>query len=499
MDNGYHSIINSLIFRQVEKIAELLGLKDCLDTLVCRLSGGEKKRLSIAVELVTNPPIMFFDEPTSNLDSSASRVVLQHLRWLANGGRTVICVVHQPSSHLFSMFDDLLALCAGEILYQGPASNLVPFFASLGFHCPEFYNPSDFVIEVACREHGDNLNKLLSASRSRWKEEKPSIASKDAGPEENGGPTDALLPTSKEITIEVSEKGVPIVSFENDKYGPRSSLKTQLSVLLWRTSICTYRNLYLAQLTLFGHLFVGLLLGGIFYDIGGDAFKAVSNAGCLFFFLLFLFFANSMPTVQTYPIEMPVIVRQYRNGWFSLRTYFIAKSIADIPMQLLSPSLFLVAAYYLTGQPLQSDRILMVWMICVAYTAVAQGIGLVFGAAFDVDFAVFLVPLITIPMLLFSGFFVHLDALPSFISGLSYVSHSRYAYEGTMQAVYGFNRTSLSCSEAYCYFRLPEKLLDEMNLNDVSYWMDLGALLIFLLLIKIALYMVLLRKVSPSQ
>lgn len=108
------------------------------------MSGGEKKRLSIGTELITNPQIMFFDEPTSGLDSSASVQIISHLRELAGTGRTIICVVHQPSSRLLEIFDDLYVLSEGQCLYRGTMNNLLNVLHESGFVCPNYYNRADF-------------------------------------------------------------------------------------------------------------------------------------------------------------------------------------------------------------------------------------------------------------------------------------------------------------------------------------------------------------------
>ncbi|XP_055678052.1 ATP-binding cassette sub-family G member 1-like [Lutzomyia longipalpis] len=157
----------------VANIVQLLGLEKCINNYVEKLSGGERKRLSIGEELITNPPIMIFDEPTSGLDSVSTVQVVTHLRDLAHSGRTVICVIHQPSSFVLELFDDIYVLSDGQCIYRGPIDSIVGKFQEAGYLCPQYYNRADFILEVASQQRQGNLDLLI------WKAK------------ENGGPVAA--------------------------------------------------------------------------------------------------------------------------------------------------------------------------------------------------------------------------------------------------------------------------------------------------------------------
>jgi ABC-type multidrug transport system ATPase subunit len=143
--------------KRVDKILDMLGLTEVANTLVGNhsirgISGGQTKRLSIGVEIINLPNIMFLDEPTTGLDSSISLEVMSAVRNLANQNRTVICTIHQPSHATFELFDTLLLLAKGRVIYFGNVNEVIEYFmhsSPYHFHYKAGTNPADYVIAVA--------------------------------------------------------------------------------------------------------------------------------------------------------------------------------------------------------------------------------------------------------------------------------------------------------------------------------------------------------------
>ena len=131
-----------------------LGLTKCKDSIiggqfVRGVSGGERKRVSIGQEMLINPSLLLLDEPTSGLDSTTAQRIVSMLLELAQGGRTVVMTIHQPSSRLFYMFHKVLLLCEGHPIYFGGGSDALGYFEGVGNAPPVPMNPADFLLDLA--------------------------------------------------------------------------------------------------------------------------------------------------------------------------------------------------------------------------------------------------------------------------------------------------------------------------------------------------------------
>ncbi|RZF39659.1 hypothetical protein LSTR_LSTR001180 [Laodelphax striatellus] len=486
------SLLNQLT---IDSVVEILRLNGCRKTRVKHLSNGQKKRISIGVELMNNPPILFVDEPTSGLDSSSALQVVSHLQSLALDGRTVIVVIHQPSSKVFQLFHDVYLLSDGECLYNGPSEHLVTALASAGFNCPQYYSKSDFALEVASGEVEGDIRLLKMETRKRYERKEVKLVVNEIL---------AKLISDATHPNETQYSSVMINLDEADSYAsllrayPSSNLQ-QFWILFKRCTLVTNRDMYLSRTRIIIHILLGILLGWMFYNFGNDADKVIGNHSFFFFAILFIYFSSCMPAIMTFPLEADVFLREHSNNWYSIAVYFFAKVLADLPLQIICPTLFLVIAYYMTGQPMDVQRFLMIWFVIVLLSILGQSGGNAAGALLNVELGIFVVPSLTMPLLLLSGFFLPPKDLSDTFKVLSYISFFKYAFEAVAVSTFGYDRGRLPCSQHYCHYRDPAKFLADIGVEDYHYVQRVTVVVAWTLAMQLVLFCTLSIKVYQGK
>lgn len=161
--------------------------------------------------------------------------------------------------------------------------------------------------------------------------------------------------------------------------------------------------------------------------------------------------------------------------------------------------IYVSIVYYTTSQPLEWFRFGMFLGACLLISFVAQSVGLVVGAAMNVQNGVFLAPVMSVPFLLFSGFFVSFDAIPIYLRWITYLSYIRYGFEGTALATYGYEREKLKCFQTYCHFKSPITTLEELDMLDSSFTLDIVALIVIFVVLRISAYLFLKWKLKTTR
>jgi ATP-binding cassette subfamily G (WHITE) protein 1 len=377
---------------KIKEILESINLWEHKKSKTCDLSGGQKKRLSIALELLKNPEVMFFDEPTSGLDSLTSKQCVMLLKEIASTGRTIICTIHQPSAMIFEMFDHLYAVANGYCIYQGSVKGLLPYLEQSNLKCPPYHNPADYLLEVASGEHGDCTDTLVKTSENGlnelWRNNQRNTLQL-----QSMNHIDRLMESGRITPVKA-----PPILFSRMTNGNQlkedptfcwhsqypTSFCNQIYVLLKRTFLLNSRDRTLTYSRLTTHFGIALFIGVLYHGIGEDASNILNNFNFLFFTVMFLMLTAFNCVTTTFPSELPIITREHFNKWYSLKSYYLAITLADIPIQIVATLLYAIVTYFLTMQPVEAYRIFSFMFMCILISLVAQSFGLFIGAMMDI-------------------------------------------------------------------------------------------------------------------
>eukprot|EP01117_Protostelium_nocturnum_P012323 TRINITY_DN4537_c0_g1_i1.p1 TRINITY_DN4537_c0_g1~~TRINITY_DN4537_c0_g1_i1.p1 ORF type:complete len:901 (+),score=235.86 TRINITY_DN4537_c0_g1_i1:118-2820(+) len=427
---------------KISSVLEDLGISHISDTLIGTemtrgISGGEKRRLSIASELVSNPSILFLDEPTSGLDSHTSYSLLKTLKKLAvERHKTIIMSIHQPSSSIYNTFDNVMLLSKGEAVYFGPRENVDAHLESMGYHMPSHYNPADYLLDVVTM---NNQETIRSMSRSYRDSEihRRVIIDMDIVKEVyfkyrplrslSAGTSDESPNSAMDSLFEM--KYTPPSSELKKKYA--ASWLKQVYLVSHRTFINNFRNPYLLRFQYIVTVALGLILGIVYWHLGNDLPAAQNRLGAIFFIIALLSF-GSMSSLDVFFNERSLFVRERANGMYSTSAYFVARAICDlIPMRFFPPIILGTTTYFMIGFD-QTHWSSFAWYLYVLVAVSLCAASLCFAVSSfspSLAFANLLTILLLLFCMLFGGFLVNNDNIPFFIKWLKNGSFLNFGFE----------------------------------------------------------------------
>jgi len=455
---------------RVEDVLGELGLRDAADTKIGNwflkgVSGGQKRRVAIGCELLTHPTLLFLDEPTSGLDAAAAFYVIKTIRHLSEANRTILTVIHQPSSEVFELFDKLCLLSGGQVVYFGDADKALSMFESAGLPCPPLRNPTDHFLHVINKDfkvndkHGDeidnNITTLLNTYRSTL------------GPEVN-----------KEV-VAMSAQGAAYEAGEN-----QASYFTQLWWLTKRMFLNNWRNIGIFHLRLGMYIMLCIMMGTIYLQLGNSWKDSYSRTSMMFFVVAFLTFM-SIAGFPAFAEDMAVFMRERLNGYYGISTFVVANTLASAPFIFLIAIISSVIVYWLVDLNDNGDRfpfffinlytsLTVVESLMMAIAAIVPHylMGIAGGAGMLGMF------------MLVCGFFQPVGQLPQPVwrYPLHYMSFHSYAFGGFMQNEFaGTDGWGCPCAETAAGCPAPctmtgDEILDYWvsGAGRLNKWVDIG-------------------------
>ncbi|KAL0554142.1 hypothetical protein IC582_008057 [Cucumis melo] len=319
---------------EVMDLVELNNLKDAIVGLpgVTGLSTEQRKRLTIAVELVANPSIIFMDEPTSGLDARAAAIVMRAVRNTVDTGRTVVCTIHQPSIDIFEAFDELLLMKrGGQVIYFGPlgrnSQKIIEYFESIPGvpKIKEKYNPATWMLEVSSVAAEVRLGMDFAEhykSSSLYKRNKELVTDLSTPP-----------PGAKDLYFESQ--------YSQSTWG-------QLKCCLWKQWWTYWRSPDYNLVRYFFTLAAALMIGTVFWKVGTKRDSSTDLTmviGAMYAAVLFVGINNCQTVQPIVSVERTVFYRERAAGMYSALPYALAQVLVEIPFILVQTTYYTLIVY----------------------------------------------------------------------------------------------------------------------------------------------------------
>ncbi|KAI9379142.1 hypothetical protein POPTR_017G051000v4 [Populus trichocarpa] len=409
---------------RAETTIKEMGLQDSMDTRIGGwsnkgLSSGQKRRVSICIEILTRPKLLFLDEPTSGLDSAASYYVMKRMVDLAKQDRmTIIASIHQPSSQVFQLFHNLCLLSSGRTIYFGRSDRANKFFELNGFPCPSHQNPSDHYLHTINTDFDEDMDQGFHAKKT----------TEEA--------IDFLVRSykSSHACQQIQRHVAEICSLDREelKKGSQANFISQCLILTRRSFVNMYRDLgyYWLRLAIYIALCSGL--GSVFYDIG-SGYSSIQARGSLLMFTASFLTIMAIGGFPSFVEDMKVFQRERLNGHYQSAAFVVSNTVSSTPFLLVISLIPGAITYYLVGLQQGCAQFIYFALTLLACMMLVESLMLIVASIMPN----FLMGLITGAgiqglMILSGGFFRLPHDLPLVFwrYPLYYIAFHRYAYQG---------------------------------------------------------------------
>ncbi|CAJ2509320.1 Uu.00g143460.m01.CDS01 [Anthostomella pinea] len=473
-------------YQHAEEVLLKMGLKDCADNLVGSdlvkgISGGEKRRVSIAVQILTDPRVLLLDEPTSGLDAFTAGSILEVLRGLANEGRTLILTIHQARSDLFRHFGNVLLLArGGSPAYAGPAKDMLGYFDALGYQCPRHTNPADYALDLITIDLQEEKREEQSRVKVRglidaWAkvaEQRVSVAqrsvarpvideeTKVSNAEVKSAKTsEPFAQTDDAVLRKLPSAVAPRRSFNKTTLATpaelgalvhkRASFATAFPLLLHRAIINFRRQPPLLLARTMQVVGLAVILALFFAPLHHDYASIQNRVGFIQEAGAF-YFVGMLQNVAVYPAERDVFYREDDDAVYGVEAFLATYTVLEVPFEVLSCVVFGVLADFAVGLPRTAELYFVLVFCCFAIVSCGESLGIMFNTLFGhTGFAVNFISILLSVGQVIAGL-MSID-MPALFRAFNYLSPLKYATAAL--AAYSLRDIEFTCDEGQ---RLPD-------------------------------------------
>ncbi|KAJ1796634.1 hypothetical protein LPJ59_003628 [Coemansia sp. RSA 2399] len=499
--------------QRVDDVMRQLRLSHIADTNIGGpgmrgVSGGERKRVSIGIELVTDPSILVLDEPSSGLDSSSAEMVVKLTKDMSRERNlSTLMTIHQPSAEMVAQFDKLILLAQGKLVYMGPADQALRYFEQLG-HPSTNPNPANFFIDMmtidfasaaamsesearvqslvdSFAEFRRNGSRLLtsdtsasvvggggdsSAASTHYSgeigENKDSSLASSSSSAKNGGYSGLHANVVKDITLETAN----IALYEAP---PTNSWISEVLVLLKRDWTISIRNKSLVRGFLFQTVMMLIFMGFVFFQLKTNQASIQNRIGALFMLVIQSSFPVTLPTMTVIMAGRNVLMRERSTGTYRMSTYFISRALSFYPLVFVPLIIMFTGMYFIAHFQYNAAKFFIGFALLL--TIIYASLGLAFTIAMlmtNLETAHIITPSTMATLFLFAGNMSNSNAVTPVLRWIKYICIFYYSYSGFMQNEFGGLKFTCDSSSAACY-HTGEEVLSSYGLNELAIWVTI--------------------------